>query len=319
MQRPPKIVSYNYFESGNETPTSGQQAADPHQHATNFALGHSLLSSNGEVEQLLSGAELEAIQKQFLTAEHPTVPLVGPSAPAPVHTQHSNSQYQANAEQNLASLINSFKSAGGHPSQIAPETLHQLGLSPQQGEELMREAASFTDQSAVALQKGELASASTQAERPGEPLNVASSEAIPVGRDHSRTQLPAMDTSATASLVGDKKKSLIVYLNHPRPDDMSKAANSNEDNLAQLISEQTSGDPFVSAKEFDSHGLSKETKHLDVSSLRGLGVEAKDVPDKDGLSVVVIGDAYKYKKIVLLISSKSGGLKFIPMVKDMKR
>ena len=128
--------------------------------------------------------------------------------------------------------------------------------------------------------------------------------------------------------MAEKKKSLIVYLNHPRADDMAKVASSaTDDSLAQLISDQTSGDPFVSAKEFDSHGLSKDTKHLDVSSLRGLGLAGnsgvdgttKDGQDKDGLSVVVIGDAHKYKKIVLLISSKSGGLKFIPMVKDMKR
>lgn len=100
---------------------------------------------------------------------------------------------------------------------------------------------------------------------------------------------------------------------------MSKVSSGNEGyNLAKSIGEPT-GDSFVSAKEFDAHGLSRDTKHLDISSLSGLPSDLKEGQDKDGLSVVVIGDAYKYKKIVLLISSKSGGLKFIPMVKDMKK
>lgn len=261
---------------------------------TNFRFGDSLLSSNGEVEHMLSSSELEAIQNQFMTAEHPVVPLNEPAAPH--RLPHAGPGLHL--DQNLSQLVASLKS--GNAGNISPELSQRLSSAQGQQEEMLKELAS------------------NQHESLGTIVSAPPAEAKP----QLVSAQPTLQSSTQQKSVADKKKSLIVYLNHPRPDDMSRAASSSEDSLAQLISEQTSGDPFVSAKEFDSHGLSKETKHLDVSSLRGLGgPETKELTtdNKDGLSVVVIGDAYKYKKIVLLISSKSGGLKFIPMVKDMRR
>lgn len=269
-------MSYNYFESPNEPDESKQQASGSQAetgHATNFRFGDSLLSSSGDVERTLSSAELEAIQNQFLSAEHPVVPLA--------ELQQRRPPTTAGSDPNLARLLESLRAGG---ARAAAELERQVSAERGQPGELLKALASGRDEVAAA------------------PTIVAAPQP---GRPGAR--------------LGEKKKSLIVYLNHPRPVDMTRAAGADEEGLAQLISEQTSGDPFVSAKEFDAQGLSKETKHLNVASLRGLGVETKDAHDKDGLSVVVIGDAYKYKKIVLLISSKTGGLKFIPMVKDMRR
>lgn len=112
-----------------------------------------------------------------------------------------------------------------------------------------------------------------------------------------------------------KQKSLIVYLNHPKSYDMVTGSPKRPSDI-------------ISAKELEAFGLNpKDSKMFDVAELRpNLEFESLVAPsnnenkdkDKDGLSVVVIDDAYKYKKIVLLISSKSGGLKFVPMVKDSK-
>lgn len=283
--KPPRIVSYNYFESANE-PADGQRAQRPGgpAQATNFQFGDSLLSASGDIEHSLSGADLEAIQSQFLTAEHPVVPLN--------EQQRAPANAPGEAEPSLRSLLDGLKLAGG--AQFGPELGHQ-------GEEPLKELASSHEESASSIVAA-----------PVPPMGTANNG------DGQRAADRPQQQRRPASFA-DKKKSLIVYLNHPHADDMTRAAGSaGEDSLAQLIGEQSSGDPLVSAREFDSHGLSKETKHLDVASLRGLPADSKGAPDKEGLSVVVIGDAYKYKKIVLLISAKSGGLKFIPMVRDMK-
>lgn len=292
-------MSYNYFESPSES-------AEPQQE-TNFQFGNSLLSATGQVERVLSSQELEAIQHQFMSAEHPVVPLPAAGARGQQTQPSANSQA---LERDLSSLLSNLKSG----SNIPPELMQKLNTYQ---EEYLKEGASSNEESVVALSPD-------QQRRPAATLSSKEREkgkefASPF-ESRPADMKPSQQTPGKQERDGDKKKSLIVYLNHPRPSDMSRAASSSEDSLAQLISEQTSGDPFVSAKEFDSHGLSKDTKHLDISSLRGLGAEAKDLPEgKDGLSVVVIGDAYKYKKIVLLISSKTGGLKFIPMVKDMRK
>lgn len=235
---------------------------------------------------MLSGSELEAIQNQFMTADHPMV-QVNNHSPTEHHQQRPDSpppshhDFQANEQDaNLAGLLASLR-----PKGYSPEALQKLTGPGLNSEESMRELASSEH-----------------------PVSIRA----PQQAGQTNQQVPVK--------VGEeikKKKSLIVYLNHPRSSDMSSG---HSDGLAQSVSDQLM-ESQISAKEFDSHGLSKESKHLDISSLRGLGAsDSKEgATDKDGLSVVVIGDAYKYKKIVLLISSKTGGLKFIPMVKDMKK
>lgn len=304
--KPPKIVSYNYFESPN----------DPDVTETNYQLGDALYSSNGGMEHLLSGAELEAIQSQFMTLEHPVVPMGSAEQQinAQIHHQEARQQqnlnYQAQ-DPNLAGLLASLK-----PSFITPEGLQKLSSPEKQAEESLKELASQEQPTSVRAPPSFDQAGNREFERgqTGVHKNLPRSEGEP-----ERGQQSAGKVHNGEPADARKKKSLIVYLNHPRPNDMSKAAQSTDDyNIAHSIGDQPNEPTFVSAKEFDSHGLSKDTKHLDVSNLHGLG-EIKDGQDKDGLSVVVIGDAYKYKKIVLLISSKSGGLKFIPMVKDMKK
>lgn len=287
-QKPPKIVSYNYFENPSETGESELMA-------TNYQLGDALYSSNGGIEQLLSQTELDAIQSQFMTAEHPVVPVVEHQ---PQQQRQHPAMYQANyQDSSLAGLLSNWK-----PNDQV-KNLQKLNSPTKEAGENLKELASEEDHIRVmAPSRLDLPlSQSKIHDLSGKPDDVASRLA-----------------SKQMEFDGKKKKSLIVYLNHPRPVDMSKVSlNSDGLSLAQSIGEQPT-DTFISAKEFDSHGLSKDSKHLDVSNIRGLG-DVKESQDKDGLSVVVIGDAYKYKKIVLLISSKSGGLKFIPMVKDMKK
>lgn len=272
-QRPPKIVSYNYFESAAEQQAAREPNANERppsnssgQHepvATNFQLGDSLLSSNGDVEQLLSGPELEAIQSQFLSAEHPTVPIEG----------------RVTAEQRVR----------------AADSLQRLS-SQQESEELLKQLASNSDEQSASVVE---APPSLQQQQQDNPQ---------AARHFQQAAEP-------------KRKSLIVYLNHPREAELKSAASAGDESLARLLRDQTTGDPFVAAREFDARGLSSDTRQLEVSGPEALPAGAaqdKRAQDKEGLSVVVIGDAYKYKKIVLLISAKSGGLKFIPMVKDMK-
>lgn len=285
--KPPRIVSYNYFESPTE-------AGDSELMATSYQLGDALYSSNGGMEQSLSSTELEAIQSQFMTAEHPVVPL-------PMQVPQQQIQYQHESP-NFAG-----QQAGGSKSYAhqAEQTLQRLSSPAKQAEEAMKELASSEDQTSVVDPRGYGKNPNQEHEHG----SLAKTQTLSEGRKLEAERM------AAPVLEAKRKKSLIVYLNHPRPTDMSKF--STEEG-ASLMQQATATDSFVSAKEFDSHGLSKDSKHLDVSSLQNLS-EIKDSQDKDGLSVVVIGDAYKYKKIVLLISSKSGGLKFIPMVKDMKR
>lgn len=303
--KPPKIVSYNYFESPNEPGSPGEMIA------TNYQLGDALYSSSGGVEQTLSNGELEAIHTQFMTSEHPVVPAESmKSYGAPVDPL---GQVQVDFQNDQ--LGHGIKTAGDYRGEVL-QRIHN-GNSARHNEEIMKEMASNEDVTrsvgASQILTGSMPNQLAQ------PLILADPRLN--DRDHRAyaplgpVPLPELDSDGKP-----KRKSLIVYLNHPRPIDMSKVSSSNQEayNLAQAVNNEHGRDSFVSAKEFDSHGLSKENKHLDVSNLHDFH-GLKEGQDKDGLSVVVIGDAYKYKKIVLLISSKAGGLKFIPMVKDMKK
>lgn len=291
--KPPKIVSYNYFESPAELGNPGELIA------TNYQLGDALYSSNGGIEHTLSNGELEAIQNQFITGEHPIVPI---------HGRDQTKSYPSDAH-----LPVDFREHHTG-SDIKPVDMRLDGLSRhnlnriRHNDDIMKELASNEDAS-----RSISAPPVHQIPRP-----IMLDEFRSGDKEHRLNTV--FDPSIESDVDGKtKRKSLIVYLNHPRPDDMSKVSSTNGEgyNLAQTVNDQPA-DSFISAKEFDSHGLSKENKHLDVSNLQEFS-DLKEGQDKDGLSVVVIGDAYKYKKIVLLISSKSGGLKFIPMVKDMKK
>lgn len=334
--------------------------------ATNYQLGDALLSSTGGIEQILSGSELEAIQSQFMTAEHPIVPIsndanqLGADGSPQQQRQLPLSHHATSAELNNQApalngiLLNSLKNTAG----FSPDMLQRLQSPAKQHEEILKELASNDEQVGVMAALPDVRDSQSHhhdhhhhrhqpVSRPNQDSGLGYTpenqlkppteyelalggglvaEAKSANISNSKVAISPLNDQPSGPSMSfdypdpkDKKKSLIVYLNHPRSTEMSKSPASNSDSMAPAINADQSGaDPFVIAKEYDGHGLSKDGKHLDVSSLRGLG-DAKEVQDKDGLSVVVIGDAYKYKKIVLLISSKSGGLKFIPMVKDMKK
>lgn len=272
--RPPKIVSYNYEHNLDESLTKHYQipvAGGAHNQsalgellATNYQLGDALYSSSGGLEHPLSQHELDAIQSQFLTAEHPvvTIPVAQPNE------HHSNLKHnQQYQEQQLAGLL-------------ANHLRHH-------------QESQMIDDSMKEAELEQLMSAASQ-----QPAHKARSELQPAHHQVIGNQRFVIDDKKSTV---DRKKNLVVYLNHPRPDEMS--------------SKQKNGDESVAAKEFDiANGLMNK----DMKQLEEFKLNSSD-KDKDGLSVVVINDAYKYKKIVLLISSKTGGLKFIPMLKDSRK
>lgn len=318
---------------------------------TNFQLGDALYGSHGSVEQVLSMAELEAIQSQFLTAEHPIVPLQQqqqsrePFEMRPQNDRHNRQQQHLQQQQqqdaHLAGSLASLK-----PDALLPDVLQRLVSHEKQAEESLKELASSEESQLSATLPTRQMPAMQQPQSMNQPMQpvlapvvahqlpprsappVASAPAhylresrVPIAavpRELRSESIKLAQGNKYEDINSTKKKSLIVYLNHPRSTDMPRGQMPGDDSIAQSVFDQYS-EPFVTAKEFDSHGLSKDGKHLDIANLSGGDSKDGLSPDKDGLSVVVIGDAYKYKKIVLLISSKTGGLKFIPMVKDMKR
>lgn len=332
--KPPKLVGYNFYEGPSDGNGERVELIP-----TNFQLGDALYGSHGGVEQVLSAAELEAIQSQFLTAEHPIVPIqqsrVEPieSHPHDTHSKQHHNQQQQQQDAQLSGSLASLK-----PEGIPPDVLQRLVSHEKQVEESLKELASSeegqvsavspprplaTVQQPVLSHQGTSPAKSHQ--QPARPLSLASSQYLRDSRApitavprELRSESPRPGQSKQEEVNVAKKKSLIVYLNHPRSTDMPRGQMPGDDSIAQSVFDQYS-QPFVTAKEFDSQGLSKDGKHLDIANLSNSDSKDGLNPDKDGLSVVVIGDAYKYKKIVLLISSKTGGLKFIPMVKDMKK
>lgn len=311
--KPPKLVGYNFYDDSSDANNDKLEHLVP----TNFQLGDALYGSHGGVEKVLSLEELEAIQKQFVTAEHPLI--------AVQQNQEFNSQpnasYQSDESQfrqQQGDMLSSgpMSISGLRADGPMPELLQRLISPERQAEEVLRELASNEEGHLSAVQPPP-----NQSRLDGQQVHLPPPQQQPSDEPAARYQRESAGDARPEEIIAPKKKSLIVYLNHPRSTDMPRGQMPGDDRIAQSVFEKYS-EPFVTAKEFDSNGLSKDGKHLDIANIGGFGSgELKDGfnhPDKDGLSVVVIGDAYKYKKIVLLISSKTGGLKFIPMVKDMK-
>lgn len=342
----PKIIQYDYSEQSNmpnrpSQPSVQDFVGGPREEladlvATNYQLADALYSSSGNLEQMLSATELEAIKRQILlSANSDPIQGFGPQQPTLASSRFPTE------------LAYPSRSISGSGSSLMSQNLpHSMGLGYQNhralGEGLQPIQNMAASISGNQLMTNKLTSSpSKQAE---ELLSELASEreslfALAPSRSLER-QPKLLDPSVTVkqkpssadardpsqqSNDNKKKKNLIVYLNHPKSNEMQKGAQeASSSGSGSGLHEQPQSDEFVSAKEFDSLGLSKESKLLDIAKLSSsgpmdpsLGIES--VPgDKDGLSVVVIGDAYKYKKIILLISAKSGGLKFVPMVKDEK-
>lgn len=334
-----RLISLNYPTADAHYNGEGELTA------TQYQLDDSLYRSNGAFEKHLSSSELESIRSQFQSAEHPIVAFqnaadthhqqqqptansqlkqVGLEKSVPQYHQTSTSQlYQRQQQQqqqlhepSLSSLLNQFRVAEGEeqlkelasldaaPAIVRPDTTK---IQPEVGE--------------PQVPAGVQASAGEQTQKNALLAKLFAEQSMELSHPQSQIQRSSGKPQNATATVGDGlagKKNLIVYLNHPRPSGISKLRLQQAAAAAAEKDEETA---FVAAaKEYDfAAGLSKETKQLDVSNLVGKSVDG-DGDSKDGLSVVVIGDAYKYKKIILLISSKADtGLKLIPMVKDLSK
>lgn len=328
----PKIVQYSYDEqrpmvnnreelnhySPNHHQNQHLQAdskqtqfppldSQPELVATNYELADALYSSSGSLEQLLSDKELEAIKSQLvlnagtndlkalLDGHHksPTSPVAYPSA-----------------------LI-SGSGLGSLPDALPPKAIVTKGPSSttkpsvdhnQQQSELLRLDGVKTQQQ---QQQPDLSGFASELDSKSLPKvqqitdNPQSDSSSSLSKRKIANNLTSYDYSDfDIKSEGAKGKSLIVYLNHPKSDDHSHEPKRQHET-------DVSGSEPIEAKEIDSYGISKDlSKKFDISSL--------DQDQKDGLSVVVIGDAWKYKKIILLISSKPGGPRLAPMLKDLR-
>lgn len=329
-QLQPKIIQYNIAEPLMESSQVSRDSVQPSGIAadlvaTNYQLADALYSSTGTLEQLLSGQELEAIKRQILLSAG-SEPIEAPSLPGryPSELAYPSSSISGSGSTLLATSM-AGQSVGLEGNlNVEPQVNPSIAISapPASGQSNLQTTNKLSQSNKEAEEiLSELGSEQSLLSTRATKSRTQQTEKLAKTPDEGGSS-PNGATEEPLWSVDKKKKSLIVYLNHPKSHEMqtiskipTHGAPANED--SQWLNEE-----LISAREFDALGLAKEDpkqlevanfhKPLDSDTSNGTGNE------KDGLSMVVIGDAYKYKKIILLISSKSGGLKFVPMVKDSK-